>query len=90
MGWGLTVLSQVQKIVQKFLLSRKVVFGAGAMGGLGVVVSSWLGGGKLVPEGDCDLVMRTRSILGDAIPLQSLEIQEDHSEGEPNLEDMAP
>ena len=65
----------LKEMIKKFI-SKKLAIGAGFMGSIGVVGSSWFGGEHIFPEGSCDLVF-SRSIAGrDAIPLSNLGTEE--------------
>ena len=83
-GVGAYGSPKMKDFFNKFIASRKVLIGAGMMGGLGAIFSSWFGG-QYVPEGSCDLVF-SRSILGDAVPLNKLGFNEFKPEEPASLE----
>ena len=64
---------KIKELFQKFFFKRKAAVGIGVAGGAGTVLSSWLGG-RLIPEGSCELLF-SRSFFGDTVPLKDLGVE---------------
>ena len=67
---------KLKEVVQKFVVSKRLVLGSGIMGGAGVIVGSWFGGPALF-EGSCNLTFRHYSIVGGTAPLRDLGVHLD-------------